>query len=374
MKKIFFLKLLKDYFLLLIFFFPLISVCQKNNYNRHIDYNDEYLDKILNAESYITSNSDYLLYGNIKSIFLQRTADNELNNSIPYKSFFDENRNVIKSIIYRDGLEYINAEYYHESKYGGNPVYKSFYEYFNGELIKQIKSEIDTLNHIIINNHLSDGKITETDTILYTKDYKPLSILKYDNYKSLESVYKADYLENGKIYKYAYKRGNSSSYGKYIRYNEFGKPLYSYNIDIVGFYINSIDYEDSTKIKQYEFLWKDDKDFELREGTNKVTFFNFKEKKLHTKDKESTYTTFFNDDLLPVKKLSVDKKYNLNMEITYEYNNHNDLTLTKVKNEGSTMQTTTYKYVYDSKNNWVERKEYLNNRLVFTTKREIEYY
>ncbi|MBP9214024.1 MAG: hypothetical protein KBF36_05700 [Chitinophagaceae bacterium] len=352
-------------------FCSLVSFGQRSNYNSFIIYDDEYLDKILSAERYTIS--EYLFYGTIKSVYIEQFDKSGRFSGSPSKVFFDKNKNTAKRINYNNNLEdYGAVEFYYLPKYGGNPIIKSSYESVNGEIRNIITSEIDTINHIVINNRFVNNKLNEIDTIFYIKDYKPIEIrtsnVKYIN----KSVRKIAYFNNDKIYKEVYQR-NSSSLGSYIKYNKSGKRLYLYKIKFDEFDNIAVENEDNNKEKEQEFIWYNDKDFEFHEKINTTITFNYKEKKLHKRQNESTYTTFFNKNLLPIKKLSVDKKYGLNMEIIFDYNKYNDLITEKIKNEDSPMIMKTYKYLYDDKSNWTERKEYENGKLIFTTKRQIEY-
>ncbi len=351
----------------------ILTFGQKNNYNSFISYDDEYLDKILHPQRYISSASDYLFYGKIKNVYIEQLDGNGKISGTPAKSFFDVNKNTTKRINYNTNLkDYGVVEFFYFPKYGGQAVFKSSYEIQNGETKNNLTSEIDTINHIIINKKFINNQLSEIDTIFYINDYKPIEI-RTNSVKYIDkSIKKIAYLENGKIYKEVYKR-NSSSFGNFIKYNDVGKRLYLYKINFEEFENIPIDYEDGKKIEEQKFIWKNEKDFEFRENINSVEIFNYKEKKLQKTEKESSYTTFFNEYLLPVKKLSIDKKYGLNMEITFEYNKHNDLITEKSKNESSPIVIKTFKYVYDKENNWIERKEYENGKLIFTTKRQIEY-
>lgn len=364
---------MKYLFLLLFLTIHFFTFGQKNNYNSFLSYGDEYLEQILHSQRYISSASDYLFYGNVKSVYVEhRDANGKLSN-IPTKSFFDDKRNTIKRINYNfNNEDYGVVEYYFNPKYQGNFVIKSSYESKNGEIKNIITSEIDTINQIIVNRKYDKNQLSEIDTVFYIKDYKPIEIRNSSVKYIDKSVKKLAYIDNGQIYKEVYQR-NSSSSGFFIKYNKVGKRLYLYNIDFDEFENIPIDYEDSSKTKTQEFIWKNDKDFVFHKDMNCLIIFNYEERKLYETVKESSYTTFFNTDLLPIKKLSVDKKYGLNMEITFEYNDKNDLILEKVKNEGFPITTKSYKYVYDNNNNWIERKEYENNKLIFTTKRDIEY-
>ena len=116
-----------------------------------------------------------------------------------------------------------------------------------------------------------------------------------------------------------------------------------------------------------------EKVFDVYENNKLVSTFVFNDRKIHKEDNESSSTTYFNQHLLPIKIVSVDKRYNFNIEITFEYNKFNDLITEKVKYDDAPMIIKSYKYLFDEKNNWIERKEYENGKLIFTTKRKIEY-
>lgn len=364
---------MKYSFISLFVCFYSLSFGQKSNYNNFLSYNDAYLDKILYSQRYISSASDYLFYGIIKSVYIEQLDETGKLSGRPSKSFFDGKRSTIKRINYNNNRqEFGTVEYYYNPGYGGIPVVKSSFENQNGIIKPLLLSEIDTVNHIIINRRFVNEELNEIDTIFYIEGYKPIEI-RTSSVKYIDkSVRKIAYHENGKVYKEVYRR-NTSSLGGYIRYDNLGKQLYLYQIKFEEYDDIPVNYEDDLKEKEQEFIWDSDHSFEFREETNSIINFNRKEKKLQKVKKGSTETIYFNDSLLPVKVLSVDKKYGLNMEITFEYNQYDDLLTQKVKNEGSPMVTTTYQYVYDNKNNWIQRKAYENGKLIFTTKRIIEY-
>lgn len=350
-----------------------LSFGQKNNYNNFLNYNDAYLDKILYSQRYISSASDYLFYGTIKSVYIEQLDETGKLSGRPSKSFFDGKRSTIKRINYNNNREEYGAvEYYYNPGYGGIQVVKSSFENQNGIMKPLLLSEIDTVNHIIINRRFVNDELNEIDTIFYVEGYKPIEIRTSSVKNTDQSVRKIAYHENGKVYKEVYQR-HSSSQGGYIRYDELGRQLYLYPIKFEAFEHIPVNYNDDLKEKEQEFIWDGDHSFVFREAANSIVNFNRKEKKLHEEKKGSTQTIYFNDNLLPVKVLSVDKKYGLNMTIMFVYNQYDELVTQKVKNEGAPEVTTTYQYVYDSKNNWIQRKAYENGKLIFTTKRIIEY-
>lgn len=364
MKKLYTLLLLSFYFL---------SFGQKNNYNSFVSYEDEYLDKILYPQKFISSGSDYLFIGEIKSVYLEKLDGTGKITGAPSKTFFNKKQKVDKRIIYSNNLKDYNViEFYYSSKYGGDPVVKASYEILNGETKHNTKSEIDTIKQLIINKRFINNQLNEIDSIFYTKDFKPLEIRTSSPKYIDKSIKKIAYLENGRIYKEVYKR-NNSSFGSFMRYNEAGKILYSYQLKFEEFDNVPIDYDDENKSKGVEFKWKNDKDFDVYENNKLVSTFVFNDRKIHKEDNESSSTTYFDQHLLPIKIVSVDNRYNFNIEITFEYNKFNDLVTEKVKYDDAPMIIKSYKYLFDEKNNWIERKEYENGKLIFTTKRKIDY-
>jgi hypothetical protein len=360
--------------LIILFSINLFVFGQKNNYNSFIAFDDEYLDKILYAHRDISTASEYHFYGKIKSVYIEKLDGNGKISGTPAKSFYDKNRNQFKRINYNSNLkDYVVLEFYFLPKYGGNTVFKSSYEVINGVVKHNLTSEIDTINHIIVNKKFVSEQLTEIDTFFYIKDYKPTEIRTVNLKTNDKTITKIAYLENGNIYKKVYKR-NTHSFGSFVRYNNQGKRLFSYKIDFDDFNNISTEHEDDKKIKEQKFIWNDDNDFEFYEDLNSVVFFNFKEKTLRKEAQGSTVTTYFNDNLLPIKIISIDKRYDVNMQITFEYNKYNDLISKKIKNENLPLDVLSVQYKYDDRNNWIERKEYENGKLIFITKRQIEYY
>jgi len=357
-----------------LFSINILAFGQKNNYNSFISFNDEYLDKILYAQRYISAASEYHLYGEIKSIYIEKLDGNGKISGTPAKSFYDKNHNQFKRINYNSNLiDYVVLEFYYLPKYDGNTIFKSSYEVINGVVKHNLTSEIDKINQIILNKKFVSEQLTEIDSFFYTKDYKPTEIRTVNVKNKDKSVTKIAYLDNGNIYKKVYKR-NTHSFGSFVRYNNHGKRLFLYKIDFDDFNSISTDHEDDKKIKEQKFIWIDDKDFEFYEDLNSVAIFKFREKALQKTTQGSTKTTYFNDNLAPVKIISTDKRYDINMQITFEYNKHNDLISKKIKNKNLPLNMYTVQYKYDDRNNWIERKEYENGKLIFTTKRQIEYY
>ena len=364
MKKIYTLLLLSFYFL---------TFGQKNNYNSFVSYEDEYLDKILYPQRFISSGADYLFFGKVKSVYLEKLDETGKITGAPSKTFFNEKQKMDKRFIYSNNLNDYNAiEFYYSSKYGGDPVVKASYEILKGETKHNTISEIDTIKRLIINKRFINNQLNEIDSIFYTKDFKPLEIRTSSPKYIDKSIKKIAYLDNGKIYKEVYKR-NNSSFGSFMRYNEEGKILYTYQLKFEEFDKVPIDYEDENKSKGEEFKWKNDKDFDIYENNKLVRTFVFNDRKLHKEENGSSSTIYFNQYLLPIKIVSVDKRYELKIEVTFEYNKFNDLIIEKVKYDNASAIIKNYKYVYDEKNNWIERKEYENGKLIFTTKRKIEY-
>lgn len=363
---------MKNFIIFFTFLVYQISCGQKNNYNKSISYHNEYLDQIIDCHSFVTSKSDYLFYDNITSVYVEKSDGAGKITGTPLKSYFDKDKNTIKTQVYDNPHEYKVAEFFNFARYDGHTLFKILYQYKNGEIKNLVTSEVDSINHIIIIKRFEENKLSEIDSVFYIKNFKPIEI-RTSSVKYIDkSIRKIAYNEQGRIYKEVYQR-NRSSFGNYTNFNELGNRLYVYSIKLDEYDGIPVEYENDVKEKEQEFIWYNDKDFEFRELRNSVITFNYLEKKMVKTHKESTYTTFFNKNLLPFKKLSVDKKYGLNMETIFEYNKHNDLISEKTKNDGLLYNTKTFNYVYDTKNNWIERKEYENGKLIFVTKRIIEY-
>ncbi|MFZ4798043.1 MAG: hypothetical protein ACOYMA_11145 [Bacteroidia bacterium] len=359
---------------------PLFCFAQKNNYNTFAAYDDEYLNQILYSERFVTSYSDYLLFGKVNNLYIElRDKDNKLA-AEPSKTFYDRYENLVK-IINFNNLQISNIiEFYYIPKYGGNGIYKSTLQYINGVPKCVLSSKIDTLKSLIIVSSFSDNKIDEIDSVFYTKNFKPLTILKYNRFNKLESIYKASYLENGKVYKEVHKRHSSLVSGGFNKYDSNGRMLYSHSLSFEEFDKSTINYVDSNKVKDKKFVWYNNKDFKLQIGTNdnveynEYFTFSYSEKTLHGNVKKESTIIKFNNSLLPVKKLYFDKKNNFSSEIGFGYNDYNDLISQKINIKGEKPINKTFKYIYDNKNNWIERREFEDGKLIFTTIRKIEYY
>jgi hypothetical protein len=359
---------------------PLFCLGQKNNYNTFVAYDDEYLNQILYSEKFVTSYSDYLLFGKVNNLYVElRDQDNKLA-AEPSKTFYDSNKNLVK-IVNFNNLQISNIiEYYYIPKYGGNGIFKSIFQYINGVSKCVLSSKIDTLKSLIIVSRFSDDKIDEIDSVFYTKNFKPLTILKYNRFNNLESIYKAAYLKNGKVYKEVDKRYSSLVIsGGFNKYDSIGRMLYSHNLSFEEFDKANINYEEKSKVKNKKIVWYNNNDFKLQFGTydnseyNENFTFSHSGKTLYGKVKKDSTIIKFNNSLLPVKKLYFDKNNNFSSEISFVYNNYNDLISQKINIKGEKPIYKTFRYLYDNKNNWIERKEFEDGKLIFTTIRKIEY-
>ncbi len=94
----------------------------------------------------------------------------------------------------------------------------------------------------------------------------------------------------------------------------------------------------------------------------------------------SPYEHFFSKDIyiynnkgLKVEKKSYSYDNSLFTTTTYLYNKKGDLKEIKTLTDSGNLFCKIYKYKYDNQGNWIEKREYEENRLVNKIKRKYQY-
>jgi len=345
---------------------------QKNNYNKSYYFN-EYIDKIVDCRNYISSKSKYLFYGEIKSVYVEVLDANGDFSGEQTKTYYGKDKQTIKRTIFDTPDKFVTTEYfdfYNTSQYS---VIKKCVSSYYGEITLVASSEIDTNLNLIITSKFLNNKVHEIDSIFYIADFLPIEIITVSPGFIDRSIRKFAYLENGLVYKEAYQR-NNTNLGYFSRFDENHNIEYQYDITLLEFDKVGQDYFDSLKTKIFTLKWFSKTDFEIFVKNTHTLQFSLNERKMTKVDNYSISTTHFNQDLLPIRTVIHDKKDDYITVTIYSYNKNSDLISMKSNLDELILGNYTYAYVYDSMNNWVERKQYENGKLLFTTKRSIEYY
>lgn len=361
---------------LLISFF---GFCQKYNYNTFVAFEDEYLDQIMFFQRHISSGSDAIFYGNVKSVTLKKFYADGKQLDTPSQSFFDSKRKLIqKTTFFPDHQK--TTSFYFLPKYTGNPVFKESFQMRQKDTIYDIKSEIDTFKKRIITTHFYRGSVTALDTVFYDENFLPQEIRSYENNKK-KSVFRAHYLKNGKLHLSTTIRNSKQDKGNLFQYNELGQLLSS-----CTFHANSFedifrkeqskekwDVKIDACVEDFTLEWKG-KSFVYTEKSGDLYQYDDKTRTLEIRKNGTKTLAYFNQDGLPKHYISMEERYNVKTEIFYGYNEKKDLISQKVLQDGQLVTTTTFQYIYDAQKNWTERKEFENGKLLMRTQRIIEYH
>lgn len=335
----------------------------KHNYGPYILYDDPYVDQILESERFIKS--DFVLAGDIKSLhIIEDKAKADKGSSIKY--FYNSQKEVIRMINYDSDLNVVmDRWFYKKMKYGGPTFIKKGIFYKSD---KQIFSNDDTTNKIVVTQTFENGSLKETDSIYYERNYYPILIKNYNAYTDLNTTYKFEYDKN-KISLYLLARQTGYHQGSKRVYDEKNRHLYVSRLTNIDFESLTYDVED---VKKEQMIW-DGNRFQYIKSEIDTSYFNSKQNHLIRVYQSTRSNTYFSDNLLPLTMDYIDQDTKLRVQILYSYNEHGDLLKKQYINAIPDYENEKFIYLYDSNNNWIERKMFLNNKLFKTTVRKIEY-
>jgi antitoxin component YwqK of YwqJK toxin-antitoxin module len=368
------------YYVQCLFLISSLVFSQKNNYNTFVAFEDEHLDQIMFFQRYVSSGSDALFYGNVKSVTLKKFYADGKQLDTPNQSFFDSNRNLIQKIVFFPDHQK-NTSFYFLPKYNGNPIFKESFQIHQKDTIYDIKSEIDSFQRFIRTTHFYKEKIIKLDSIFYVDNFFPTEIRTYENMQR-SSVYKALYFKNGKLHLSTTIRNTKQDKGNLFHYNELGQLLSSCTFHGNSFEdifrmepsIEKLDEKKDACVNDFTIAWKDSKSFVYTEKNGDFYQYDEKTRTLEILKNGGKTLAYFNQDGLPIQYISSDERYKIKTEVLYGYNDKKDLISQKVLQDGQLLSTTTFQYLYDSQKNWTERKEFENGKLLTRTQRVIAYH
>jgi hypothetical protein len=336
----------------------------KHNYNSFILYDDPYVDKILNYKRYIRST--FILSGNIKSLHtIDSLSESGIQASIKY--FYDLNKDITRMVNYdAERNEVMDRSFYRWMNFGGETLIKKGIFH---QIDKEIKSYDDTLNKTIVIETFENGMLKEVDSIVYERDYYPTTIKKYDANNQLASIYKIEY-DNNKTSLNLLARKTGHHQGVKRVFDENNRHLYVSDLSQIDF--NSLAYEIEEEKKEL-MIWNEGS-FQFYKSEKDTTYWDADQNQLKRIFDSSITTTYFSDKILPVSSSYLENDTGDQQEISFIYNEFKDLIEVRFENDSPLNENEKYIYEYDSKNNWVKRQIFINEKHFKTTLREIEYY
>jgi len=342
---------------------------QKNNYEQLVYYGDDFVDRILNSERYV-SNSNFQFHGEISNVLIIENSRDSI------KYFFNEEKNNYKLINYNygDSHKILVQEYYYKSRFNTVSILKEIYEINNSDTLYHTKSKLNQKSKEIILYKYRDNKTIEIDSILYQNNFEPIERKIYDfRGKRIIGIEKTGFY-NKKLFK-KYRNSNSFEISSFRKYDDHQNRQYLINKITLEEY-EKIDFNyvgDPAKRSQI-FQWNE-KNFTYQEdhSSKKKYSFNYHEKSLNSINHSFKSIIYFNDFFMPSIIVKTNEKLGIDSKTTFLYNANMDLVKRSYSNHNSTPSEYFFKYEYDSKGNWYLKMEYENNQLISTIKRVIEY-
>ncbi|WP_435414842.1 hypothetical protein [Polaribacter aestuariivivens] len=209
-----------------------------------------------------------------------------------------------------------------------------------------------------------ENKLADTVVIISTK-FTDFNKPKEENHYYLESdesstsIFK--YSKNNQLEEIIEKNKNS---------NQKNKTLYFYNDTLLNKTESNFTGDDyRTKISEY---FEYDKNNNLKIKESQVLMV---EKNQGDTLANTTETFFYDANQLWAKSEYVNKLYpDENKRFTYSYNDFDlPIEVKEYNNYEKLNSTTEYFYTYDKFNNWIERKRFIDDKLLYVRTREIIY-
>lgn len=336
----------------------------KHNYDSFILYDDQYVDRILNYERYIKSG--YVLSGNIKSVHIMDSLL-ESGQQPSTKYFYDLDKAITRIVNYDAGMnEIMDRWFYRWMNYGGESLMKKGFFYKNN---KEIRSHDDTINKTIILETFENGNLIETDSIVYERDYYPTKIKKYNANDQLEYVYKIEYDSNKTALNLLARKTGSHQGAKRV-YDENNRHLYVSPLNKIDF--KSLTYEIGGEKKE-QMIWNGN-NFQFYKSEKDTIYWDSTKNHLKRIFHSTETNTYFSNKMLPVSSSYVETDTSMNHQISFKYNEFDDLIEKRFEKPSPYNENEKYSYEYDSKNNWIKRQMFINEKHFKTTIRNIEYY
>jgi len=356
-------------FLLVFFFLNCSTIEKKTNYRDFVLYDNLLLDQLLAMESE-TIYSTHHFYRNIKSVHIKRiNYEGVIESSLKY--FYDENHKLYRLINFDENNNITgDRTYYNHLKYGGEQILKNCFFLKNSDTI-WTSSQIDTLNKYIVTKTKSKNELQSIDSIYYESFFDPILIKKFDSNMSLTHQYEFTY-EYDKIKSSSIFFANGNCWGSINYYDSLGRFICLYNLDNDnGLYKSN----EMDKNSVYTVHWSPNGFVFYDNISNEKDSFNIMTSVItRTLEDGTKYTTFLNEDLLPIEVNRYSNIENETSSVYYKYNEYGDIISKKHSNLDSSYDNETLEYEYDGKRNWVKRRLFKNKEYFQTTERSIEYY
>jgi len=180
-------------------------------------------------------------------------------------------------------------------------------------------------------------------------------------------------------YDYTYSNSDSILFRKYINHFDSRDNLvesvrFNTNDSIIEKYIYKYNVNrnvvETLNLKSSDSLnWSVVSSYDKKNNLIEETQFNANK----ILNEMSTYK--YDDKGNMIEKCVYGNDRNLESRTTYSYNEKRDLTEVFFYNmDGRLEKKSTYEYKYDFKDNWIEKVDYINEKVMKITEREIEYY
>ncbi len=314
------------------------------------------------------SNSNY--HSSSDEIILENSTSNE------HEFLLTKNGEIQESIVRHKSRKISVKRVYTNNKI-------SWLEKFSkiGELEYKRVYEYNELNLLV-----KETELNKNDSIIYTKSYL------YNKKNQLTDVIKTDYYK----IKYLYIKDNEFYEVRYSDYKDnlsIHEARYFLNDGENKIYINSM--LKSKGIKTFDEIYNAEtilyyekeynsgnkliRDFHKGRDGNTIEIIHEYNNTIITRSirvdsenefKEITEYEYFENKL--VSRIAKDDDNRTTFKEILKYNEYADLSYKEQKREFF-KEIYTYEYSYDLKGNWIERKEYINDKLFEVVKREIEY-
>jgi hypothetical protein len=258
-------------------------------------------------------------------------------------------------------------------------TYNIDFEIIGGDTILKVRDkkadveEFDSIGHILVESEVdSIGILHLKTTYKYDKIGRISEITHYDNDRI--NNYQIFVKTDTTIYEYWEHIKNGAKFYQVIKkIDSLGNILY---MNIAG--------EDS--IFDTKWIYEDDKKKKLKIETAYQNGILWQKivKQYDNSGNTLSFKNYFYDNNKERLFQESTYKYNskgLKIEETtqvsttkYTYNQIGDVILIESVNKKNTVDSISYKYIYNDKNDWIEKKYYLNNELTKIEKRDLEYY